>query len=120
MMPSELQRSRQRAFGIRQTKFHAQFGMALRCAQCQDGNDGYLFGNSTHEDTTLWEIIDGDREWVADMQCPFIQGPALRTEYRGRNDVDHEVAEEVKAIDGCLAGDTIKVLGRGRRSEQVR
>ena len=60
--------------------------------------------------STLGELVDGDRERIADVLCPVIERAAAGAEDRARDHVDHEVAEKVQALDGCLSGDTLENL----------
>ena len=70
---------------------------------------------SAYHDATLGKVVDGDGERVADVEGPVVEGADAAAKDGAGNDVDHEMTEEIEAVDRGLSGQLLEDLQYGQR-----
>ena len=78
-------------------------------------------GRDTHHNSTFWEVVDGDGKGIADIHGPIIERSAAATKYSTCNNVNHQMTEEIKAVDGRLPRNSLEDLevDQGQRIEII-
>ena len=72
-----------------------------------------------HNDPTFGEIIHGRGKRIFDSDRKILEGTVTETIDGHRHDIDHEMAEEVKALERLLPTRKLEHLERAVRREMV-
>lgn len=54
----------------------------------------------TYHDPPLGEVVHGGGEGILNVLAPVVERSRETTEYSRANNVNHEMAEEIEAVDG--------------------
>ena len=67
-------------------------------------------GREAYNNSTFGEVVDGRRKRILDSQREIPQGAVVETVNRHRHDIDHEMAEQVEALERSLSACELKHL----------
>ncbi len=89
---------------MRETRLHAQVGIALRCKRSTVSLKVHKCAcDDTYYNASGREVVHCLGQRVLDTDRPVVQGTGTRAEDRDRDDVDHKMTEEVKRVNRLLA-----------------
>lgn len=62
--------------------------------------------DGTPKYSSLWKISDGCDQWVFSIHGPLTESANMVAKRGGRDNIDHKVAKEGKAVDGISFNDS--------------